>query len=262
MRSPSAVELGPYGYLPTNADRLVNELDSRGLQLAGGWIDGPLERAGVWQDVKKQLDAVAQLVVDAGGSYLGVVASMYSDARTGELVSVRTLSDEQWSQYAGLANRIGEGARSYGLGRMLFHQHADSPVEFEDQIERFLELTDPELVGMLHDVGHHAYRGGDPVQFYRDHHDRIDAVHIKSVDEAIARRVKEERIPWGEAVELGVFAAPYAGAVDFTDLKSAMDEVGYGGWSVVEQDMYPAPPDKPLPIATSTFKFLTEIGYE
>ncbi len=36
------------------------------------------------------------------------------------------------------------------------------------------------------DTGHHAYRGGDPVAFFRRHHARIPYLHLKSVDRAEA----------------------------------------------------------------------------
>jgi inosose dehydratase len=48
--------------------------------------------------------------------------------------------------------------------------------------------------------------------------------------------------------------------VDFAALKAALDEIGYSGFAIVEQDMYPAPPDRPLPIARATRKYLKDLG--
>src|SRR6476659_8848617 len=42
------LELGPYGYLPTDPARLRDELDQRGLRLAGGTVVGALQRADMW----------------------------------------------------------------------------------------------------------------------------------------------------------------------------------------------------------------------
>ena len=50
------------------------------------------------------------------------------------------------------------------------------------------------------------------------------------------------------------------GAVDFHALKGVLDEVGYEGFGIVEQDMYPAPFDKPFPIAKRTYEYLRQIG--
>ena len=41
-------------------------------------------------------------------------------------------------------------------------------------------------------------------------------------------------------------------------LNTAAAEVGFDGWGIVEQDMYPAPFDKPLPIAVRNREFLRE----
>jgi inosose dehydratase len=37
-------------------------------------------------------------------------------------------------------------------------------------------------------------------------------------------------------------------------------DIGFSGYAIVEQDMYPAPFDQPFPIAKRTRDFLGEIG--
>ena len=39
-----------------------------------------------------------------------------------------------------------------------------------------------------------------------------------------------------------------------------MADVGYTGYAIVEQDMYPAEFDRPLPIAKRTYEYLSAIG--
>lgn len=39
-----------------------------------------------------------------------------------------------------------------------------------------------------------------------------------------------------------------------------LEELDFSGWAIVEQDMYPALFDKPLPIARRTRVYLKEIG--
>jgi inosose dehydratase len=39
-----------------------------------------------------------------------------------------------------------------------------------------------------------------------------------------------------------------------------LQEINFNGWGIVEQDMYPAPFDKPLPIATRARNYLRDIG--
>src|SRR5207247_3914912 len=99
--------------------------------------------------------------------------------------------------------------------RTVFHPHAETHVEYEDQIEAFLEQTDPARVSLCLDTGHHAYRNGDPVSFMRRHHKRIPYLHLKSVDPIIRKRVADENIPFAIAVAQDMFCEPAKRAVDF-----------------------------------------------
>ena len=82
----------------------------------------------------------------------------------------------------------------------------------------------------------------------------------ESVDKVIREKVKAESIPFGAAVKMGVFCDPSTGAVDFAAFRDVLREVDYDGWATVEHDLYPAPFDKPLPIAKRTRAYLRDIG--
>ena len=94
----------------------------------------------------------------------------------------------------------------------------------------------------------------------RKHHKRIPYIHIKSVDCNIRERVEAENIPFAKAVGMDLFCEPSEGMVDFIAIRDLLREIDFDGWAVVEQDMYPAPFDKPLPIAKHTRSYLREIG--
>ena len=142
----------------------------------------------------------------------------------------------------------------------VFHPHAETHVEYEEQIERFLSQTDPELVALGFDTGHHAYRGGEPIAFMRKHHERIPYLHLKSVDSEVVQKVESEEITFGPAVGMGIFCEPALGTVDFLAFRDVLQEIEFRGFAIVEQDMYPAPFEKPLPIAKRTREYLREIG--
>ena len=63
------------------------------------------------------------------------------------------------------------------------------------------------------------------------------------------------------AVGMGVFSEPDKGVVNFTVLRDALDEVGFQGWAIVEQEMYPTAYDLPLPIAKRSFDYFRGIGF-
>jgi inosose dehydratase len=255
-----AIELGPFGYLPSDSVVLAAELERRSLTLAGGFFTADLDDPETWEKQSAELFRVCRLLRDLDAEYIGVIPATYSHPITGRLTRSREMSEDGWRRCIDLANRIGEVAAEHGV-RALFHQHADSPIEYEEQIARLLDSSDPALIGLLHDVGHHAYRGGDPIAFVHAYSERLGGVHIKTVDSAVRDIVMADDLPISQAVKRGAFTEPQLGVVDFVKLREALRAVGFDGWTVVEQDMYPASPDKPLPIARRTYRYLREIGY-
>ena len=253
-------ELGPPGYLPTDVSTLRGELDRRGLKLAGGWLMPHLEDPSLWPELEKELLRLGDVLVNLDAKFLVLIDDIYSDPYSGESRAPQTLDEEAWKRLVDVTNKVARIAlERFGL-KLAFHPHAETHVEYEEQIERFLQDTDPELVKLCLDTGHHAYRGGDPVRFLRQHHPRISYFHFKSIDPKVQARVEAQKIPFATAVKMEMFCEPAEGGVDFLALRDVLQEIDFDGWAIVEQDMYPAPFDKPLPIAKRTRAYLREIG--
>ncbi len=255
-----AIELGPYGYLPTDIATLRRELDRRKLKVSGTFAMSHLEDSAAWPDLEQQVVGGGELLAALGAKYLVLIDDVYSDLFTGQRTRPHRLDAEAWKKLIDTTHRIADLAKARFDLTLVFHPHAETHVEYEDQIEMFLEQTDPARISLCLDTGHHAYRGGDPVAFMRKHHQRVAYLHLKSIDGAIQKKVAAENIPFALAVAMDMFCEPSKGMVDFVALRNVLSEVGYSGWAVVEQDMYPAPFDKPLPIATRTRAYLREIG--
>lgn len=254
------IELGPYGYLPTDLATLRKELDHRKLKVSGTFAMSHLEDPAAWPDLEKQVMGGGELLAALGAKYLVLIDDVYSDLFTGKPTRPTRLDADSWKRLIETTHKIADLAKSrFGLA-LVFHPHAETHVEYEDQIELFLEQTDPPRVSLCLDTGHHAYRGGDPVAFMRKHHKRITYLHFKSIDGTIQKKVAAEKIPFALAVGMDMFCEPSKGAVDFNAFRDVLREVGYTGWATVEQDIYPAPFDKPLPIAKRTRAYLREIG--
>lgn len=253
-------ELGPYGYLPTDLPTLRAELDRRGLKVSATFAMGNLEEPAAWPALEKQVLGAGELLAALGARYLVLIDDSYTDLFTGELLAPRQLDDEAWQRLIDTTHRVADMARDqFGL-TLVFHPHAETHVEYEAQIEAFLAQTDPARVSLCLDTGHHAYRGGDPVSFMRRHHQRIPYLHLKSVDRAVQAKVEAEQIPFAKAVQADMFVEPSQGAVDFLAFRDVLREIDFNGWAIVEQDMYPAPFEKPLPIAKRTRSYLRQIG--
>ena len=66
------LELGPYGYLPSDPSRLTDELAGRGLKVAGGTVHGfsGLHRPGDWPDIVRITRQVSALTEAVGGRHV------------------------------------------------------------------------------------------------------------------------------------------------------------------------------------------------
>ncbi|HKI18950.1 MAG TPA: sugar phosphate isomerase/epimerase [Isosphaeraceae bacterium] len=253
-------ELGPYGYLPTDLSLLRGELERRGLSVSAAVAISHLEDPAAWFDLERQVLGGGGLVAGLGGRFLVLIDDTYSDLFTGKPTRPLRLDPAAWKQLIVTTHRVADLVATHLGLQVVFHPHAETHVEYEDQIEAFLQDTDPQKVALCLDTGHHAYRGGDPVGFFRRHHDRIPYLHLKSVDRQKQEWVERERIPFAVAVANDMFCEPSAGAVDFVAFRNVLRELDYHGWATVEQDMFPAPFDKPLPIAKRTREYLSAIG--
>jgi inosose dehydratase len=253
-------ELGPYGYLPTDLATLRAELERRGIKVSGTFAMVHLEDADVWPTLEKQAAGGGELVAALGGRFLVLIDDTYSDLWTGKPTRPTRLDESGWKRLIDTTHRAADMVKTrFGL-QLVYHPHAETHVEYEDQIERFLSDTDPTKVSLCFDTGHHAYRGGDPVAFFRKHHKRIPYLHLKSVDRDKQAWVARDKVPFATAVANDMFCEPAKGTVDFAAFRDALRDVNYDGWAIVEQDMYPAPFDKPLPIARRTRAYLRELG--
>ncbi len=254
------IELGPYGYLPTDPGRLQEEVGRRGLTITAGTIFEHLHRPDSWDSTWQDVSAAASLTAAVGAKHLVVIPDFWRDPTTGEVLEEPQLRDDEWAPYAASVNRLARQIRDeYGL-QIQFHPHADTHVDTHPNIERFLHETDPSLVSLCLDTGHVSYCGGDNLAIIRDHPDRIGYVHLKQVDPAVVDRAHAEGIGFGEAVRRGAMCEPPLGVPDMPPILEALSGLDAELFAIVEQDMYPCPPDQPFPIAQRTYHYLTTSG--
>ena len=144
--------------------------------------------------------------------------------------------------------------------RAQYHPHADSHVDTEGNVYRFLDGTDSRYVNLCLDTGHISYCGGDNIAIIRRAPERIGYLHLKQVDPEVRARVEAEDLPFGEAVKLGAMTEPPLGIPEMPPLLAEIEKLGIDVFAIVEQDMYPCEVDAPLPIATRTRKYLGACG--
>ncbi|MFI1966113.1 sugar phosphate isomerase/epimerase family protein [Streptomyces pathocidini] len=255
------IELGPYGYLPTDPGRLAQETGSRGLKVSAGTVFTALHRGpAVWDETWAHVSQVAELTRAMGARHLVVIPSFWRDDKTAELIENPELTAGQWRDLAAGMERLGREVRErYGLD-IVVHPHADTHIDGEENVARFLDATDADVVNLCLDTGHYAYCGGDNVKLIETYGERIGYLHLKQVDPEILAEVVRDGMPFGPAVRRGVMCEPPDGVPALEPVLEAAQGLGVELFAIVEQDMYPCPPDQPLPIARRTRRFLRGCG--
>ena len=261
----TGTELGDWGYMPTDEDSLDAELERRDLSMIGSWVTVRLfDESRREEDLSSAL-AVARLLAATGGP--GSTVNLGDDhaalpersRHAGRIGPEHGLSEAGWKSYTESAQRIARAVREETGLRTCLHPHGATYVETPAEIREFLGRTDPELIGIVLDTGHYALGGGDPVAAIREHAPRITLVHFKDFDPQVLERAREEGWDYREMVGRGVFPELGRGAVDFTGALAALEEIGYDGWIVVEQDVLPGM-GSPLASARRNREYLRTLG--
>lgn len=255
------IELGPYGYLPTDPQRLADELNKRDLRVSAGTVFTAFHRgadhwAKAWEPARK----VAELTAAIGGDHIVVIPAMWRDDVTGEALESGTLDKQQWSDLVAGHNRLGKIlSDDYGL-KQQFHPHADSHVGAQVDIEYLLAETDPKLLNLCLDTGHAEYCGADSLDLIRKYPERIGYLHLKQIDPDVLARVNAEKLTWAAANLAGVMSEPPRGLPDLRAVIEAIEALDRPIFGIVEQDMYPVQFDVPMPIAARTRNYLLSCG--
>src|SRR5207244_5594650 len=105
---------------------------------------GALDDAAHWPAALDKTRRVAELTSALGGRHLVLVPVLgYRDDNTGAYLEPAELDADGWQTLIRASDELGKIiAEEYGV-KVHFHEHADSHVETQTQIERFLDGTDP-----------------------------------------------------------------------------------------------------------------------
>lgn len=254
-------ELGPPGFMPQDPEQLNDELARRNLTVCGGTVFAGLHKgADALEKAKLEFGREAKLLASVGAEYLVHLPEQYTDQHTGQATEGADLGPEQWKS---LVEGTDELARflfeEYGV-KLVFHPHADTHVDTQERIERFLTDTNPELVDLCLDTGHVSYCGGDNIEIIERFPERVTYVHLKSVDPVVRARVLAEKISLAEAVKLGVMCEPPYGEPDMPPLLDVLGTLDRNIFTVIEQDLYPVERHIPLPIGARTAGYYVGCG--
>lgn len=247
----TGTELGDWGYMPTEPAALRAELDRRDLTLTGAFVPVALKDRAVHAEGEASALKVARLLAAAGRGlppFLVLADANGTDpTRTlhaGRVAPGMGLSAAEWRTFAEGAERIARAVRAETGLRTVFHHHCAGYVETPDEIARLLDLTDPDVLGLVFDTGHYVYgtgrNDGSAVLAELDRFaDRIWYMHFKDCQPQVADQARAEGWDYFTAVGHGVFCELGQGCVDFPAVVAWLREHDYRGWITVEQDVLP-----------------------
>ena len=269
QQTASEIALGGYEGLelgsayPMDAKILKYELDLRGLQLANAWFSMRFTQRPPQETIdrfKAHLDFISAM----GAPVIGAGECGVTIHLSGEVPlypAPPKLSEAQFEALAAGLNACGRLANEKGV-KFGIHPHMGTGVQTAEDIDRVMQMTDPDLVCLILDTGHTAAAGEDPCALLEKYIDRIPLVHVKDARRAVMQRVKEENMSFLKGVTAGMFTTPGDGdAVEWDAFFGILDRHDFAGWIVVEAEQDPSKAH-PLTYTMNARKFICEkIGF-
>lgn len=245
----TATELGPTGYLGLDPDSMRRQLEGYNLRLVAGFLPVALHAANA--DLAEAASAIHNLA--ACGAELVLVAARSIDGSYDHRVD---LDGHDWRRLFANLDRLEEIARREGLMPAV-HPHAGTAIFDERAIYRLLEAGDAVL---CLDTGHIAIGGANPLDIVQAAPERIAHVHLKDVRLPIARQVAGESVTYVDAIRSGLYVALGEGDLDLAGIVQNLEQTGYAGSYVLEQDAAletePAPGHGPMWDVAKSINFL------
>ncbi len=225
---------------PKDVETLKHKLDVRGMRICNAWFSSLLLSEGYEATIEafiKHRDFLHAL----GAKVIG--ASEQGNSIQGKDVSIfgekPVYTDEQWELIAKGFNEMGRLAKEKGM-YFTVHHHMGTGVQTEAEIDKLMEITDPDLVYLLFDTGHLSFSGEDVLGVLKKYVHRTKHVHLKSIRKDVIEDAKNKGYSFLDSVRAGSFTVPGDGDFDFTPVFDILDEAGYEGWVVVEAEQDPA----------------------
>ncbi|GAA3019775.1 myo-inosose-2 dehydratase [Tetragenococcus solitarius] len=224
---------------PRDTNILNEELNRRNLKAITAWISLYLLEQPYWLNERDFRDHMGFLK-KAGAKVINVSDQSFSIQHRAHTYfkNKPELTEEQWIEFTDKLNPLGKIAKDEGL-EIVYHPHMTTTVQTAEEIDKFLQLTDPETISIIYDTGHLTFSGEDPVAVLEKHFDRIKHIHLKDVRTDIMQQCIDKKLSFLESILEGVFTIPGGGDIDFPKIFNILAEREYQGWLVLEAEQNP-----------------------
>lgn len=242
---------------PRDTAVLKKALELRGMQICNAWFSSFLITKP-YEEVEKDFIEHITFLKEMGAKVVGISEQGHSIQGTDKPIfeAKYVMNDEEWNTLCTGINKLGKVAKDMGI-KLCFHHHMGTVVQTEEEIDRLMANTDPELFGLLFDCGHLAYCGEDYMSVLNKYADRIRHVHLKDIRPEKVEQVKREHLSFLQGVRLGTFTVPGDGVIDFKPIFYVLEKTGYEGYVLVEAEQDPAIAN-PLEYAIKARKYIAE----
>lgn len=242
---------------PRDTAVLKKALELRGMQICNAWFSSFLTTKP-YEEVEKDFIEHITFLKEMGAKVVGMSEQGHSIQGTDKPIfeAKYVMNDEEWDTLCTGINKLGKVAKDMGI-KLCFHHHMGTVVQTEEEIDRLMANTDPELFGLLFDCGHLAYCGEDYMSVLNKYADHIRHVHLKDIRPEKVEQVKREHLSFLQGVRLGTFTVPGDGVIDFKPIFDVLEKTGYEGYVLVEAEQDPAIAN-PLEYAIKARKYIAE----
>ncbi len=226
---------------PKTVEGMHEYLDIRGLQIANRWFSSFI-LTKPFEEVEKDFRENCEFLKGCGAKRIGASEQSYSiqgQMETPVFEKKYVMNDDEWKKFTDGLSKLGNIAKEYGI-TLVYHHHMGTVVQTAEEIDKMMDMCDPDAVYLLFDTGHLAYCGEDYMAVLKKYAKRIKHVHLKDIRPEIVEKVKAESLSFLQGVRLGAFTVPGDGTIDFKPVFDVLDEADYEGWMLVEAEQDPA----------------------
>lgn len=213
--------------------QMQTELSKRGLHVVTISWNGPLDDPTRRQQALDSARNAMKFLADFGANHLVVFSP--SRARPG------ANTPAAFQELCTRCNQIGELAGEMGFTAGL-HNHMGQMVQTQEEVDRFMSMTDPKLFGLSPDTAHLHLAGCDVVGTINRYKDRIRFLDYK--DAKWTTPASDWVQPNGTVLKKDSATARFFdsiydlgdGEVDFPGCHQVLKSVKYRGWICVDLD--------------------------
>ncbi|MGF7214675.1 inosose dehydratase [Spirosoma lacussanchae] len=210
---------GPYKAKPSELKALLDQHKLKLAMFSSGnvEIDPAKEQSTIDMHV-----AHASFVKALGGSAIQLTNSVRPKDRLP--------TTDELKRLAAVMNEIGKQTADMGV-QAAYHNHMNQLGETPEEVDVIVQAMNPKYCKLLLDIAHYKQGGGQPEQAVKQYKDLLYALHLKDTMSPLPDKPDNPKAY--KFVELG------RGNVNVPAVFSALDEINFKGWGIIELDGVP-----------------------